>query len=102
MLALGRFALAAASWDTGSGFALMGSARDLTIAVFAEALLLLVIVLAALPAGSTDLVSMSDAAERNPGSGVNPGIGVRPSPSASSCSSRPAVCRSTTPTPTSS
>ncbi len=62
LFALARFALAAASWDTGSGFALMGSSRDLTLSVFAEALLLLAIVLAALPAGSTDLVSMSVAA----------------------------------------
>jgi formate hydrogenlyase subunit 4 len=62
LLALARFALALASWDTGSGFALMGSSRDLTLSVYAEALLLLAIVLAALPAGSTDLVSMSVAA----------------------------------------
>ncbi|MBS1888374.1 MAG: NADH-quinone oxidoreductase subunit H [Actinobacteria bacterium] len=62
LLALGRFALAAASWDTGSGFALMGSARDLTFAVFAEPLLLLTLLLAALPAASTDLVAMSAAA----------------------------------------
>ena len=62
LLALARFALAAASWDTGSGFALMGSGRDLTISVFAEALLLLALVLAAAPVGSTDLVAMSDAA----------------------------------------
>jgi formate hydrogenlyase subunit 4 len=62
LLALARFAPAAASWDTGSGFALMGSSRDLTIAVFGEALLLLVVLLAALPAGSTNLVSMSAAA----------------------------------------
>lgn len=62
MLALARFALAASSWDTGSGFALMGSARDLMIAVFAEGLLLLALLLAALPAQSTDLLAMSDAA----------------------------------------
>jgi formate hydrogenlyase subunit 4 len=62
LLALARFALAAASWDTGSGFALMGSSRDLTLSVFAEALLILAIVLAALPVGSTDLVTMSAAA----------------------------------------
>jgi formate hydrogenlyase subunit 4 len=62
LLALARFALAAASWDTGSGFALMGSSRDLTVAVFAEALLLLAVLLAALPAGSTDLVSLAAAA----------------------------------------
>jgi len=59
LLALARFALAAASWDTGSGFALMGSSRDLTLSVFAEALLVLALILAALPAGSTDLVAMS-------------------------------------------
>ncbi len=62
LLALARFALAAANWDTGSGFGLMASARDLMIAVFAEGLILLVIVLAALPAGSTDLASMVSAA----------------------------------------
>jgi formate hydrogenlyase subunit 4 len=62
LLALARFALAAASWDTGSGFALMGSSRDLTLSVFAEALLVLALILAALPAGSTDLVAMSAAA----------------------------------------
>ena len=63
LLALGRFAIAVAAWDTGSGFALMGAGRDLTFAVFAEGVLLLVILLAALTAGgSTDLVVMSDAA----------------------------------------
>lgn len=67
LLALARFALAASSWDTGSGFALMGSSRDLTLAVFGEALLLLALVLAALPAGSTDLVAMAAA---NGGTGI--------------------------------
>lgn len=62
LLALGRFALAASSWDTGSGFSLMGAGRDLTIAVFAEGLLVLAILLAALPAASTDLVSVAAAA----------------------------------------
>jgi formate hydrogenlyase subunit 4 len=63
LLALGRFAITIAAWDTGSGFALMGAARDLTFAVFAEGVLLLVVLLAALPAGgSTDLLAMSDAA----------------------------------------
>jgi formate hydrogenlyase subunit 4 len=61
LLALARFALALSSWDTGSGFALMGSARDLTIAVFGEALLLLALLVAAVPAASTDLVSISVA-----------------------------------------
>jgi formate hydrogenlyase subunit 4 len=62
LFALARFALAAASWDTGSGFALMGSSRDLTLSVFAEALLVLALILAAAPAASTDLVAMSAAA----------------------------------------
>jgi len=62
LLALTRFATAAAAWDPGNGFALMGSARDLTLAVFAEALLVLALLLAALPAQSTDLLAMSDAA----------------------------------------
>jgi formate hydrogenlyase subunit 4 len=62
VLALARFAIAAAAWDTGNGFALMGAARDLTLAVFGEALLVLALLLAAQPAGSTDLVAMSAAA----------------------------------------
>jgi formate hydrogenlyase subunit 4 len=62
LLALARFALAAAAWDTGSGFALMASARDLMIAVFGEALLVLALLVAALPAHSTDLLKMSAAA----------------------------------------
>jgi formate hydrogenlyase subunit 4 len=40
----------------------MGSSRDLTLSVFAEALLVLALILAALPAASTDLVAMSAAA----------------------------------------
>jgi formate hydrogenlyase subunit 4 len=62
LLALARFAMAMASWDTGSGFALMGSSRDLMIGVAVEGLLLFVLMLAALPLGSTDLRSLSDAA----------------------------------------
>lgn len=63
LLALGRFTMAASAWDTGSGFGLMGASRDLTFAVFIEGVLLLVVLLAALPAGgSTDLVAMSHAA----------------------------------------
>jgi formate hydrogenlyase subunit 4 len=62
LLALARFALAAAAWDPGNGFALMGSARDLTLAVFVEGLLVLTLLLAALPAQTTDLLAMSDAA----------------------------------------
>ncbi len=62
LLALARFAITAAAWDTGSGFALMGAGRDLTFAVFVEGLLVLVIVLLALPAASTDLVTISAVA----------------------------------------
>jgi formate hydrogenlyase subunit 4 len=62
LLALARFTLAAAAWDTGGGFGLIGASRELTISVFAEGVLLLVLVAAALPLGSTDLRSMSDAA----------------------------------------
>ncbi len=62
LLALGRFALALAAWDTGSGFSLMGAGRELMFSAFVEGLLLLVLLLLALPLGSTDLVSMSHAA----------------------------------------
>lgn len=62
LLALARFAVAAAAWDSGSAFALMGVARDLMLAVFGEALLVLALLVAALPAHSTDLVVMSGAA----------------------------------------
>jgi formate hydrogenlyase subunit 4 len=62
LLALARFALAAAAWDPGNGFALMGVARDLMLAVFGEAVLMLAVLGAALPAGGTDLVAMSRAA----------------------------------------
>lgn len=62
LLALTRFAVAVAAWDTGSGFALMGAGRDLTFAVFADGVLLLVVLLVALPAGpSTDLIAISAA-----------------------------------------
>ena len=62
LLALARFAVAAGAWDPGNGFALMGAARDVTLAVFGEALLILALLLAALPAHSTDLIAMTDAA----------------------------------------
>jgi formate hydrogenlyase subunit 4 len=60
-LAIGRAAVTAAAWDAASGFALMGAARDLMIAVFAEALLVLVLLAAALTAGDTSLVAMTHA-----------------------------------------
>lgn len=63
ILTLGRFMIAAAAWDSGGGFGLMGASRDLTFAVFIEGVFLLVVLLAALAAdGSTDLVAMSTAA----------------------------------------
>ena len=55
VLALARFALAAAAWDVGNGFSLMGASRDLMLAVFVEATLVLSVGVAALAAGSTDL-----------------------------------------------
>jgi formate hydrogenlyase subunit 4 len=55
LLALARVAMALSAWDTGGGFGLMGAARDLTFAVFGEALLVLVVLLASLTAGTTDL-----------------------------------------------
>jgi formate hydrogenlyase subunit 4 len=62
LLALGRFATALAAWDTGSGFALMGAARDLTFALFAEGVLLLVVALLAVTAGgTTDLLALTGA-----------------------------------------
>ena len=58
LLALARASIAASAWDTSSGFGLMSAGRDLTFAVAGEALLLLVLVTAALPVGTTDLPSM--------------------------------------------
>lgn len=55
LLSLGRFAVALSAWDTDNGFGLLGAARDLFIAVSAEAVMLLALTLAALPAASTDL-----------------------------------------------
>ncbi len=56
LLALGRFALAAASWDTGSGFALMGvEPRSHVRRLRRGAARSLALLVAALPADSTDL-----------------------------------------------
>jgi formate hydrogenlyase subunit 4 len=63
LLALGRFAITLSAWDTGGGFGLMGAGRDLTFAVAVEAVLLVVLVVVALPTGSTDLVVLSGAGE---------------------------------------
>ena len=58
LLALARFALAAASWDVANGFSLMGASRDLTLAVFAETTLVVALGAAALVSGTTDLAGM--------------------------------------------
>jgi formate hydrogenlyase subunit 4 len=58
LLALARFALAAAAWDVANGFSLMGASRDLTLAVFVEATLVLALAVAALGTGTTDLPAM--------------------------------------------
>lgn len=62
LLTLGRFAIALSAWDTGGGFGLMGASRDLTFAVAVEMVLLLVLVIVALPVGSTDLLALSASA----------------------------------------
>jgi len=58
LLALARFAMAAAAWDVGNGFSLMGASRELTISVFVESTLVLALGVATLLAGSTDLVAV--------------------------------------------
>lgn len=62
LLALGRFAVTLAAWDTGGAFGLIGASRDLTFAVWVEAVLLLLLLLVALPGGSTDLLALSGSA----------------------------------------
>ncbi len=61
LLALARFAVAAAAWDTRNGFALMGASRDLTISVFVEVTLILSVATPALIAKTTDLRGMVEA-----------------------------------------
>ena len=58
LLALARFSVAAAAWDTGNGFALMGASRDLTLSVFVEVTLILSVTAPALIAKTTDLRGM--------------------------------------------
>ena len=61
LLALGRFAIAAAAWDTGSGFALQGASRDLAVSVAVEAALVLALACSALAGSTTDLRGMAAA-----------------------------------------
>ena len=58
LLALARFALAAASWDVANGFSLMGASRDLTLSVFVELTLVVALAVAALEARTTDVAGM--------------------------------------------
>jgi formate hydrogenlyase subunit 4 len=58
LLALARFAAAASTWDVANGFSLMGASRDLTIAVFVEATLLLALAVVAVVTGTTNLLGM--------------------------------------------
>ena len=58
LLALARFAIAAAAWDVANGFSLMGASRDLTIAVSTEATLVLALAVASLVAGTTSLTGL--------------------------------------------
>lgn len=61
VLALGRLTIALSAWETENAFSLIGASRDLMFAVFAEATLLLVLLLAGVSAGgSTDLKTLSD------------------------------------------
>ena len=62
LAAAGRMLIALSAWDTGNGFALMGAARDLTFAVFAEALLILSLAALAFNAGATDLSTLASSA----------------------------------------
>jgi formate hydrogenlyase subunit 4 len=71
LLALARFAIALAAWDTAGAFGLMGASRELTFSVAVDAVLLLVFVLLALPGGSTDLLARSEQATR-------PGVWAQP------------------------
>jgi formate hydrogenlyase subunit 4 len=58
LLALARFSVCAAAWDTENGFALMGASRDLTVSVFTEGALVLSLSVGALVAGTTDLTGV--------------------------------------------
>jgi formate hydrogenlyase subunit 4 len=58
LLALARFSVCTAAWDTENGFSLMGASRDLTISVFTEVALVLSLAVAALVAGTTDLTGV--------------------------------------------
>src|SRR5205809_129992 len=72
ILALGRFALAAAALDTGSPFGGMGGSREMTIAALAEPALMLGLFTSALAAGSLELGAIVRGA-------LDPGVAFHPS-----------------------
>jgi formate hydrogenlyase subunit 4 len=61
LLAVGRLALAIASFDTANGFALQGASRDLALSVAVEAALVLALACAALAGPTTDLRGIAAA-----------------------------------------
>jgi formate hydrogenlyase subunit 4 len=75
LLALARFTLCAASWDTENGFALMGASRDLTVSVFTEAALVLSLAVAALMSGTTDLTGIVEGTAGN-NAWTSPGLAL--------------------------
>ncbi len=75
LLALARFAVAAASFDGANGFSLMGASRDLTLAVFVDGVLVLAITVAALVSGTTDLRGIV-AATAGPHPWSSPALGL--------------------------
>ena len=79
----------------------MGASRDLTLAVFAEATLVLSLAVAALVAGTTDLGAIV-AATAGTDAWSSPALALGASRSRSSSSPRPGGSPSTTPTRTSS
>jgi formate hydrogenlyase subunit 4 len=73
VLALGRFALAAAALDTGSPFGGMGASREMTVAAIAEPTIALAIFGLALGAGSTNLGRIVIQTLSDPAAAVRPG-----------------------------
>ncbi len=72
LLALGRFALAAAALDTGSPFGGMGASREMTVGALAEPAMMLALFTAGLSAGSLNLGELARrTAER--------GVSIHPS-----------------------
>jgi formate hydrogenlyase subunit 4 len=90
--------VAAAAWDVGNGFSLMGASRDLTIAVFGRGDAGARVAVAALIAGTTNLRGVIAGTAGTAPSGRTRRLRSARSPSRSSSSPRPDASRSTTPT----